>query len=110
MQHVDQEALAMLALGETPASGVVEHLLDCPACAQELAALRHVVAVARSADPADAELEVPPEEVWNGIAAELGGAAGPDPLRTVPFVSPDTEAHGEGGPSVPGAPEAGASP
>ncbi|MET7456844.1 anti-sigma factor [Streptomyces sp. NPDC005574] len=110
MQHIDQEALAMLALGEPPASGVSEHLLDCPECARELAALRHVVTVARSADPADAELKPPPEAVWNGIAAELGVSAGPDPLRAVPFVSPDTEGHGEGGPSVPGATEDGASP
>ncbi|MFF8796975.1 anti-sigma factor [Streptomyces globisporus] len=71
MPHSDLDELAMLALGDVPPPSVAAHVLDCTECAAELADLRRVLDVGRSAaEPR--ELVEPPPEVWSGICAELG--------------------------------------
>lgn len=71
MSHLDPDQLALVALGEPVASpSELEHLAHCPTCAAELAEMSRAVRIARSTIDDDA-LEVPPERVWRGIAAEL---------------------------------------
>ncbi len=69
--HVDDDVLALLALGE-PAGSMSDlaHVEECEVCADELTALRDVVGLARSAG-ADAPLVAPAPEVWDRIADEL---------------------------------------
>ena len=96
MSHIDPERLALFALGEpgaTPQES--EHLADCPACVDELAALRHA-AIAGRATIDIGELEAPPEAVWQRIVAELalsGGAGMPDAGRSdaTPAAAPAPE-------------------
>lgn len=70
--HVDDDVLALLALGE-PAGSASElaHLDVCERCAAELAALTDVVGLARSG-AADGPLVAPAPEVWDRISSELG--------------------------------------
>ena len=74
MTHLDEETIALLALGEPPvnAADVDAHLDDCPACRSLLERLRATVTVGRSLHPDDMRLAPPPDRVWDGIAAELG--------------------------------------
>ncbi|KMM45032.1 anti-sigma factor [Cellulomonas sp. A375-1] len=67
--HVDDDVLALLALGEdagTPDERA--HLALCERCAGEVAALSEVVGLARAADT---EMVAPGPQVWERIAAEL---------------------------------------
>jgi hypothetical protein len=71
MPHIDPERLALFAMGEpvaTPRES--EHLADCAACVDDLAALRHV-AIAGRASIDVGDLEAPPDAVWSRIAEEL---------------------------------------
>jgi hypothetical protein len=75
MSHIDQDALALLALGEVASDSDAAHLASCTRCRGELAELRRVVSLARPRDTAAPDagpLEQPPPTVWDGIAAELG--------------------------------------
>jgi hypothetical protein len=80
MSHIDPERLALLAMGEPMGSTEEsEHLADCPACVDDLAALRHA-AIAGRASLDIGELEAPPEIVWRRISDELnlsGSTAAP---------------------------------
>lgn len=69
--HVDEETLALLALGE-PAGTQTEraHVAACSRCTQELDGLREVVGLARDAGPD--VLVAPPDVVWERITDELG--------------------------------------
>lgn len=72
MPHIDPERLALFAMGEPVATASeTEHLADCAACVDDLAALRHV-AVAGRASIDIGDLESPPEAVWARISSELG--------------------------------------
>ena len=71
MNHIDEESLALLAIGDdAPSGAAAEHLAACPECRAELADLRHVVTVARSAQ--DVDLAQPSARVWDRIATDLG--------------------------------------
>jgi hypothetical protein len=71
MPHIDPERLALFAMGEPVAtSEESEHLADCAACVDDLAALRHV-AIAGRASIDVGDLEAPPDAVWSRIAEEL---------------------------------------
>jgi hypothetical protein len=71
MPHIDPERLALFAMGEPVAtSRESEHLADCAACVDDLAALRHV-AIAGRASIDVGDLEAPPDAVWSRIAEEL---------------------------------------
>jgi hypothetical protein len=71
MNHIDEESLALLAIGDdAPSGAAAEHLAACPACRTELADLRHVVTVAKSSQ--SVELAQPSARVWDRIATDLG--------------------------------------
>ncbi|GIG41666.1 anti-sigma factor [Cellulomonas phragmiteti] len=70
--HVDDETLALLALGEqvgTP--GDLDHVTACPRCTGEVQALRGVADLARESGP-EPQLVAPAPEVWQRVAADLG--------------------------------------
>ncbi|NYD87381.1 anti-sigma factor [Cellulomonas oligotrophica] len=86
--HVDDEVIALVALGEAVASDAdLAHLTACPRCAEELAALRGVVDLAREERDAPG-LVAPAPQVWDRVAAELGLA----PTGTGPTAAPATAA------------------
>lgn len=82
--HVDDDLLALLALGE-PAGTTADlaHIEECERCTDELAALTDVVGLARSGG-ADATLVPPAPQVWDRVAAELGLARDAAPSSTLP--------------------------
>ena len=82
--HVDDDLLALLALGETAGSTAdLAHLEECERCTDELRSLTDVVGLARSAG-ADGPLVDPAPHVWGRIAAELDLAAStPAPAEVV---------------------------
>ncbi len=70
--HVDDDVLALLALGEEAGSADERaHVASCDRCAHELTHLRELVAVARAAQ-ADGPLVAPAAHVWDRVADELG--------------------------------------
>ncbi len=72
MPHLDPEQLSLLALyddWEDPAGR--EHLLACPQCAADYAALRRTVEAVKTT-PDTSRLSVPGPQVWAGIHRELG--------------------------------------
>lgn len=80
--HVDDDLLALLALGEPAGStSDLAHIEECERCTDELESLREVVELARSGDPADA-LVAPAPAVWDRIAGELGLSPGAQALAT----------------------------
>ncbi|NII39888.1 hypothetical protein E9228_000507 [Curtobacterium flaccumfaciens] len=88
MNHIDEETLALLAIGDTlPTDATAGHLLDCARCRGELEDLRRVVTVARSSQSLD--LVAPSARVWERIATDLGfdETQRPSPAA-VPVVGP----------------------
>lgn len=71
MEHTDEEALALMAIGENPSPPDEEHVRTCAHCARELDALRHVVLTMKGQPPQEGELLPPPADVWDSIASEL---------------------------------------
>lgn len=70
--HIDEDALALVALGEqSDDSAVRAHLDACAGCRAEVAALRSTVSVARSA-VGEVSLIEPPARVWQAVRGELG--------------------------------------
>ncbi|MBX9243491.1 hypothetical protein ICW40_01560, partial [Actinotalea ferrariae] len=63
MEHVDEETLALIALGEPAADADRAHVASCERCAAEVAELSAVVAVGRATGAHEA-LVAPPPEVW----------------------------------------------
>ncbi|WP_404320245.1 anti-sigma factor domain-containing protein [Arthrobacter luteolus] len=80
MQHLHDDALALLALGEEPAAEESAHLESCEQCRSEISAYGRVVRAGRSSAP---EGSVPPPAVWAGIhqALNLDPALRRDPLE-----------------------------
>ncbi|MEZ0447723.1 anti-sigma factor [Cellulomonas sp. ICMP 17802] len=80
--HVDDDLLALLALGE-PAGSMSDlaHIEECERCADELESLREVVELARSGGP-DRGLVAPAPAVWDRIAGELRLSPGVQGLAT----------------------------
>ncbi|MCI1018930.1 anti-sigma factor [Microbacterium sp. C5A9] len=92
MSHLDDEEIALIAMGEPAASDAdARHLAECEECATEVAEMSRVALVARSS-VAEGELESPPADVWSSIHGELGlsAAVAADPASVVP--SPRVEA------------------
>ncbi len=98
MQHIDDETLALLALGEDLLDDDARaHLSSCPECADAVARLARVVDAVDGADPAD-ELVAPDAAVWSRIQAELGltsAAAAP------PVVAPAAATDAPAAPTLP---------
>jgi anti-sigma-K factor RskA len=83
-QHLDEETVSLLALGEQAGHAAGQHLAACEYCGAELASLRAVVSAAR--EPAEI---MPPSRVWEGIAAATGVRIAPrdilaDPASAAP--------------------------
>ena len=88
MSHTDPEILALRALGETAGTDSDDmHTAACPVCRAELDRLTEVVAVARRSGAE--ELESPPPQVWERIAAAVGS-------DTPPPLAEPTAARGNG--------------
>lgn len=72
MDHLDDDLLDLLALGERPATeSEARHLAGCAACSSTLEALQHTVFVA-TVNPEHVELEAPASHNWAAIHAALG--------------------------------------
>ncbi len=71
MAHLDDETVALAAIGETLDQVMAVHLAACGACRDEVETLTRVVNLARSTADTD-ELVAPPAGVWARIAAETG--------------------------------------
>ncbi|UZN03875.1 anti-sigma factor [Cellulomonas sp. S1-8] len=69
---MDDETLALLALGEQVGSGEeLAHVDACTRCGDEVATLRGVADLARESGP-EPQLVAPAPQVWDRVAAELG--------------------------------------
>lgn len=84
MQHLHDDALALLALGEAPTPDEAAHLEHCERCQAEVLSYGRVVSAGRSTDAAPAG-SIPPPAVWAGIHESLGLSADlrRDPLEGV---------------------------
>lgn len=81
--HVDDDVLALLALGEPAGStSDLAHIEECERCTDELDSLRDVVGLAR-AGAAEGPLVAPAPQVWDRISAELGLGADAEPALVV---------------------------
>jgi hypothetical protein len=70
--HLSPDLLALLALGEDPASHEERtHIESCAECQTEIDGLARAVAAGRSGQADDA-LVSPPDRVWHAVRAELG--------------------------------------
>lgn len=75
-QHITEERLVDLALGETASSGEGQHLQACADCGSVLDSLHRTMDVTRDASRID--LITPPAEVWSRISDTIAGdAVGP---------------------------------
>src|SRR5690349_3746676 len=71
MSHLDDEKIALIAMGEPVGSDADgQHLAECADCAAEVAEMSRVALVARSS-VVEGELETPPTDVWTRIHGEL---------------------------------------
>jgi hypothetical protein len=76
MPHLDEDELALLALGEQHADlEVTQHLDGCERCSKELQELSRVVTAGRANADVMQSLTAPAPHVWDGIAAAAGIAA-----------------------------------
>ncbi|MDC7121226.1 anti-sigma factor [Cellulomonas fimi] len=102
-EHVDDDVLTLLALGEDGASDAERaHVDACERCTAEVRTLADVAGLARTAG----ELAPPAPRVWDAIAAELGLADGVDgAVPTRPVLAPVAPADVPG-PSQPSAEQA----
>lgn len=93
MTHIDDESLALAALGSAELSAdEARHLAECGACSDELEALRRTVVLGK--DSQGVALEQPSAAVWSRIEAEIAGSAGtsaaPTLVGAAPAVAPPT--------------------
>jgi anti-sigma-K factor RskA len=70
MSHCDEDALALLALGEVVDSRDVAHSQECAECSARLEEYRAVVGIGRTVTPDDVP-SAPPAEVWAAVSAEV---------------------------------------
>ena len=68
--HLDDEQLALRALGEPLSSHLAEHLQQCPRCSAEIDQLSAVVSSARAITDQD-QPHTPDRRVWESIRQEL---------------------------------------
>lgn len=75
--HLNPDLLALLALGEDPASHEEHtHIESCAECRAEVADLTRAVAVGRGGRAADSVQVRPPDRGWDAVRAELGFSGG----------------------------------
>jgi hypothetical protein len=92
VSHTDPTILALRALGEKAGTAADdEHAETCAQCRAEQARLAEVAALARAEGPA--QLEAPPPQVWDRIAAAIGyGAPAGPAVPLVPAAANGTRA------------------
>ncbi|MBI5160670.1 MAG: anti-sigma factor [Micrococcales bacterium] len=71
MAHLDDDTIALLALGEPADAHAAEHLAECPDCAREVGSLAEAARVGRETVSTE-RLARPEPRVWAAIAAEIG--------------------------------------
>ena len=76
--HLDDEQLALRALGEPLSSTLSDHVQECPRCSAEIDQISAVVAAARTLTDVDQPRQ-PDPEVWDRIRDELRQDAVPTP-------------------------------
>lgn len=103
MQHLHDDALALLALGEEPSAEESAHLEQCEQCRSEISAYGRVVRAGRSTVP---DGSVPPPAVWAGIHEALGldPSLRRDPLEDQQEQHPAEAADSSPGPAGPARP------
>lgn len=67
---MDEETIALLALGESVAGVDAGHLRSCAACQSKVDQLRAIVGTARSITDEDRPMS-PPDELWQSITDEI---------------------------------------
>lgn len=90
MSHLDDEKIALIAMGEPAGSAAdMQHLVECESCAAEVADMSRVALVARSS-VVEGDLEAPPADVWSRIHGELRltDAIAADPASMEPEPEP----------------------
>lgn len=87
MQHCDDDALALVALGETPSPADAAHLSGCAQCRAEVESFGRAVAAGRG-DRSPAAVVPPPAHVWDGIAAATGVGVRPRSGDALPPSAP----------------------
>ncbi len=75
IDHVDEETIALLALGESSAGSDAEHLNSCASCQAKVDQLRAVVDTARSVTDQDRPMS-PPDDLWQAITNEIESDGG----------------------------------
>lgn len=70
IDHVDEETIALLALGESVAGVDASHLHSCAACQSKVDQLRAVVDTARTITDEDRPM-APPDALWQSITEEI---------------------------------------
>ena len=68
--HVDEDTIALLALGESVAGASADHLRACGACSAKVDQLRAIVESARAVSGDDRPM-APPDIVWQRITDEI---------------------------------------
>ena len=90
MEHVDDEELALVAIGEPLTDpAVIDHVARCESCRHEIDALRSTVKVAKSSI-GETALTPAPARVWQSVRAELGLSADLEPVGQQADVEPST--------------------
>lgn len=93
MSHLDDEKIALIAMGEPAGSDAdMQHLVECESCAAEVADMSRVALVARSS-VVEGDLEAPPADVWSRIHGELrlSDAVAADPAVDPASVEAESE-------------------
>ncbi len=70
LDHVNDETIALLALGEAVAGADADHLHTCAACQSKVDQLRAVVDTARTITDDDRPM-TPPDHLWKSITDEI---------------------------------------
>lgn len=102
MSHLDDEKIALIAMGEPAGSDAdMQHLVECESCAAEVAEMSRVALVARSS-VVEGDLEAPPADVWSRIHGELGltEAVAADPASIAGELEPPPEPEHEPEPEL----------
>ena len=70
IDHMDEETIALLALGESVAGANTSHLNSCVACQSKVDQMRAIVDSARTITDEDRPIS-PPDDLWQSITDEI---------------------------------------
>ena len=75
LDHVNDETIALLALGEAVGGSDADHLHACAACQSKVDQLRAIVDTARTITDDDRPI-TPPDDLWKAITDEIESDGG----------------------------------